>query len=142
MEEVYSAHLERQITAVFLGVHVEIGSYLNGILIALRPGEIERLRLREKNYDQVDVSSHIRSQRIDSEMDSVFTFVSAEKNRAPRHKTTDIFVLKEYVGVVSSGCKALGEEFLRGFEMTTDQPSFEMIEGKYTFIDREQAEYV
>jgi len=142
-ERVFSRNLGQEVDAAFLDIREVEGDSINGVLIAVDQDKLRRLSLREKNYELIDVTDHIRtlsSQRLDRGA-RVFTFRGKPGHHVNAGKG-DIYVLTSYKEKVTAGCEQLGEEFLHRFEESTDPPEFPELNGTYTFVDRVQARYV
>jgi cation transport regulator ChaC len=100
---------------------------VNGAVIELEEGELERLDLREVRYDRVDVSDQI-SLRDGALDDTVFTYTAKRpQNFAPEPPPNSIIVAA-YLDIVEYGFEELGEQELERFRATTGPPPVEVVE--------------
>jgi cation transport regulator ChaC len=114
-----------------LGLNAEAGAEddagpINGAVIELEKGELERLDLRELRYDRVDVSDQIslRDGAID---DTVFTYTAKRpQNFAPEPPPNSI-IIASYLDIVEYGFGELGEQELERFRATTGPPPVEVV---------------
>jgi cation transport regulator ChaC len=115
-----------------LGLNAEAGGEddagpVNGAMIELTDGELERLDLREVRYDRVDVSDQI-SHRDGALGDTVFTYTAKRpQNFAPEPPPNSI-IIASYLDIVEYGFGALGEQELERFRATTGPPPVEVVE--------------
>ncbi len=130
--------LGRTATGAFLDLKSEAKSYVNGVLVTVNEKELEQLKLREKNYDCIEVTDSIRGA---ASAGPVFTFV-AKSDHLVREIDSDIYIPQLYIDMVIEGCRAMGEEFLREYEKTTEPLSLAVLDGPYSFIDEAQARYI
>lgn len=135
-EDIWFDHINAQATGIFLDLEHYEGKHVNGVLIHVTPSELDQLKLREKNYDCVDVSEYV-----DTDL-QVFTFVAQENHRL-HGVGHHAYVPLEYIKLVEEGCMALGEDFLNAYRATTeDTASLMVMPGPYRFVDPVQAMYI
>ena len=140
-ELVFSEALQRSVTAAFLDLTPDAGTACNGVLLEVSAAEMERARNREKNYDAVDVTSRIRGDD-DSDIDGkVITFVARPEFRT-HGEEDDVWVMKRYVEMIDRACAALGGDFRRAFAASTRTHAYDVLDGRYTFVDPAQAKLV
>jgi len=142
-DKVSSARLAREIDAVFLNIEKAPGKMLNGVLIKVNEGELENLRIREKNYDTLEVTSLIKfTNEVSIDPASkVFTFVGKDAYKI-YHADEDSFIMSRYVDIVLTACERLGESFRREYDETTESAHFRVIDGNYSFVDLKQSKSV
>ncbi len=114
-----------------LGLNVEEGEDeagpVNGGLIELDEGELDRIDRREMRYDRVDVSDRITSREgaIDGR---VITYTAKRPgNFAPEPPPNSIIVCA-YLDIVEYGLSELGEGELERFRRTSGEPPVEVVE--------------
>lgn len=136
-ERVFAEALGREVDAVFLDIEARPGAWANGVMIRVSAAERERLVLREKNYLCVDVSAGVGAEA----GARVFTFVSRPEFRVANAEP-GVFVMRRYVEMVDSACRSIGARFADDYERSTEPIVHPVIDGRYTFVDQEQAKYV
>lgn len=137
-EDLLFEALGREATGVFLDLRSAPGSQLNGVLIKISAEELVRLKLREKNYDCLDVSQALQPQLPTGQ---IFTFVCRPEHRAQPGEA-DAYIPQRYIDMVRSGCLAIGPEFLNQYDATTEPTTFPVVNGTYRFLDPIQALHV
>jgi cation transport regulator ChaC len=137
-EDLFFEVLGREAKGVFLDLRSAPGSQLNGVLIQISAEELVRLKLREKNYDCLDVSQALQPQLPAGQ---IFTFVCRPEHRAQPGEA-DAFIPQRYIDMVRSGCLAIGPEFLNQYDATTEPTTFPVVHGAYRFLDPIQALHV
>jgi len=137
-EFIYFEAINAKKAGVFLDIKEEKGARVNGVLIDVTPQELQQMKLREKNYDCIDVTKHLRK---DGVPDQVFTFVCKPECHV-RPEETNIFVPQGYLDLIKEGCDALGPDFYSRYLETTEEIHFPIQRGKYLFVDPVQAQYI
>ncbi len=137
-EDLFFEALGREATGVFLDLHHAPGSQLNGVLIKITAEELVRLKLREKNYNCLDVSQLLYAPQPAGE---IFTFVCRPEHRV-RPDQVDAYIPQRYIDMVRSGCLAVGADFLNLYDATTEASELPILNGAYRFLDPIQALHV
>lgn len=130
--------LDRVVAGVFLDLEPAPGHYVNGLLFETSEAEIASLRLREAQYDEVDLTEQIL---VEDRPHSVVTFMASEAFRTEQDGLESLVPLK-YQRRVLQAAEQFGQEFLEEFIETTERPSIPGFEGAYTFADPEQQKRV
>lgn len=114
-----------------LGLNVEAGDEdpagpVNGGVIELLDGELERLDLRELRYDRIDVSDQIslRDGAID---DTVFTYTAKRPQNFTPEPPPNSIIVAAYLDIVEYGFDELGDHELERFRATTGPPPVEVV---------------
>ena len=143
-EQVFSETLGRPITGVFLDLRAVADGHVNGVLIAVSNTELANLRIREKNYDCVDITARVdfRGTLAARAGARILTFLAKPEQKVLPHSSEELYVMGRYIDMVETACREIGEEFLREYWSTTEEVRFPIIDGIYTFIDPAQAKYV
>lgn len=137
-ERIYFEILNANKTGVFLDLKEKNGGHVNGVLIEVSPQELQQMKLREKNYDCIDVTKHLINHKASFQ---VFTFVCKPECRV-KPEETEIFVPQGYLDMIKEGCEAIGPDFYSEYLQTTELPSLPVQDGKYLFVDPVQAKYI
>lgn len=139
VEDVYSDSLQREIKAVFLDLVPQQASAINGVLIPVSEKQLERIKLREKNYDVIDVTDRIylagRVERLEG--GSIVTFQGKPEFRLDQVRG-EAKIMENYESLVAAGCADLGELFTRTFSATTELSLLDRVSGTYRFLDSAQ----
>lgn len=123
----------KPVNAVFLDIEKQSGKRVNGILIQVTLAELKRLDLRELGYDRVDVT-----QSITPKFPHAVVFTYQGKPDCLTTTASAAKVLGDYVEIVNKGVLRLGEAFRKEFENTTKPHNFDVLIGKYKFLDGQQ----
>jgi len=137
-EELFFEFLGRKAQGVFLDLREIPHARVNGALIQVTPEELTRLKLREKNYQCIDVSLAITEL---PPRGRVYTFRCRPEHWL-REGETDAFIPARYMQMVRSGFQEVGPAFLRLYEETTEPSQLPVLNGSYRFVDPIQALHV
>ena len=129
--------LAAQKTGIFLDIGPRAETYINGVMINLTDNELEQIKLREKNYACVDISSHFNLPA----SDCVYTFISRIQNQV-KPGDSEVYIPDEYIKLVENGCRALGSDFYQEYLATTGHSTLPKMSGSYRFIDPVQARFI
>lgn len=142
-EQVFYEQSKASIQAVFLDIEPDTDSGLNGVLIAISDEELGRLKLREKNYNLIDITHQVRIDDGPSlgPNDQVVTFVAMEDFKVGAN-SQNVFVMQRYIDLIETGCRSLGADFLELYRKTTEPVPFPILDGAYRFVDPAQAQSV
>ncbi|MFN2612363.1 MAG: gamma-glutamylcyclotransferase family protein [Solirubrobacterales bacterium] len=107
-----------------LGLNVEAGGEdeagpVNGILVELAEGELERLDRREVRYDRVEVAERISLASGDEPPARVYTYTAKRPQHFAPEAPPGSVIIARYVGIVEAGFEALGAGELDRFRLTT-----------------------
>ncbi|MCI4665827.1 MAG: gamma-glutamylcyclotransferase [Neomegalonema sp.] len=133
-----SEALERTVAGVFLDLDPAPGRYVNGLLFEATDAEMAELRLREAQYDEVDLTDRIVGAPAGSK---VVTYLASESFRNEQ-AGLDSYIPLRYEARVHAACEAVSEAFLEEFIETTERSTLPGFEGGYTFADPEQQKRV
>jgi cation transport regulator ChaC len=100
---------------------------VNGGLIELFDGELDRLDKREIRYDRVDVSEQISLR--DGELEGrVFTYTAKRPQHFAPEPPPNSVIVAAYLAIVEYGFEELGDGELDRFKATTGPPPVEVVE--------------
>ncbi len=140
-ERVLAESLGREVTAVFLDLEPAPAVRVNGVVVEVSDAAFEKLKLREKNYDAVDVTARVEGSPAPGSGTKVYTFVSKPAHRVATGEPA-LFVMERYLEMVDRACRRLGPAFTRDYLASTGEAGYPRLPGRYTFVDPEQAKYV
>lgn len=111
-----------------LGLNVEPGEDeagpVNGAVIELTEGELERLAIREIRYRAVDVTEQVAGEGLP---ERIWTFTAKEGHFAPK-APEDSVILAAYARAVEEAFDALGSDGLEIYRATTGACAVERVE--------------
>ena len=136
-DNVFSMDLEKQVKGVFLNIMPKEGAFLNGTLLTISNSELEFLKVREKNYECVEVTKEITLHNQSDSHLSVFTFLG-KKEHLVGDDADNYFIFERYLELVNLGILEFGELFSSVFNNTTRASSLPRLPGLYTFVDTSQ----
>lgn len=113
-----------------LGLNIERGEDpagpVNGVLLELTPGELDRLDLREIRYDRVDVTD-----QIEPAFGRVIAYTAKASNYTPVPPPTSV-ILATYAGAVEAAFDLLGPGQLDEYLATTGEEPAPRVHGVLT----------
>jgi hypothetical protein len=133
-DDVIAMELSKTVKGIFLNIIPEKASHVNGILCAIADNELSMMKVREKNYDCVDVTSLIICDSVSFKNHRVVTFVGKTENII-REDDGSCFVFDQYIKKVIKGVLGFCEKFHEEFTQTTTPHSFPVLYGDYQFAD-------
>ncbi len=140
-DDILSVQLNKQVHGVFLNLQKAHGKNVTGVIFEVTEQEFEKMKIREKNYDYVDISGHIhlleKAGQKKSPADVVYTFIAKPAFIASA-ADTNTFIMKNYINIIEEGLLNYDEEFQEKFRLSMGIMSFPILEGAYTFLDPEQ----
>jgi len=103
----------------YLNVEPAAGRTVNGILFVVNAAELERFNAREWIYDRVEISELLRGVRLEGGSAWIYQgkpeHVSGHP-ASPQHGA----VRRTYLDIVQNGHQALGDDFVRAYDASTD----------------------
>lgn len=136
---IFSKNLKRNTNALFLNLTSNDTAYCNGILIKVTKDELTNLKIREKNYACIDVTSSILAvtdANVNLSDSIIYSFICID----PMYKYTESehFIMNKYINLVTAGFLSFGESFYEEYVNTTFTPDCNKLDGEYDFINIEQ----
>jgi cation transport regulator ChaC len=125
---IYSEHLNKEATAVYLNLICTPGKFVNGIVFKVNDEEFEKLKKRESNYDIVDVSKEIGFN-----LSPVMAFICAD-DKYLSTPAEDVIVMEKYIEMVRTGCLEISKIFYEEYLATTKPYTYPTISGNYKFL--------
>lgn len=116
---------------------------MNGVLFEVSEDERLYLQNREKNYNEVDITSSLQAPGIVPPGHEVraFTFIAKPEYQV-KQTMDDLYVMEKYLQLVAAACVAFGPQFEKDYAASTEEIRFPVLAGNYTFVDLQQRKYV
>jgi len=118
-------NLVRSIPAIFLDLVRQIGARTNGILIPISEEELNKMDIRERNYDRVNVSNLIDP----NVSEYIYTYFGKKEHASPPKESC---VLIEYEKIIEEGFNFWSKAFQHHYYESTIPHQFPLRKGKYT----------
>jgi hypothetical protein len=134
-EQVFSDNLQRVITGAFLNIEPQAESEVSGAFLQITQHELERLKLREKNYSVCTLG-----RAITGGIEQITFCGKPEHLLLADHP--DAWGLTRYIDMISDGCLGFGRTFSSDFTQTTERCPYPLLSGAYSFIDTTQSTLV
>lgn len=116
--------------ALFLNLEDSRSSQVNGILIEVNDVELNKLKIREKNYELIELDVKlINPPRAGA---AVLTFIDYD---TPRFGRGCAVIAQKYIEKVDASVSEFGTDFANSFWSSTEPPSAPFFEGDYRFVD-------
>jgi cation transport regulator ChaC len=142
-EEVRVGSEQTRRVAVFLDVQQAPGCEESAAMIRVTPGELERLSVREKNYEARDVQSDVRltgGRKVGPDT-SVWCFVGRDEHRVG-HTSGEAVLLNEYLRKVVQASRDVDPDIEPSLRDSAVASGFPIVETSYEFVDAKQAALV
>lgn len=121
------------INGVFLNLHKEKDKSTNGVIIKIDNDELERLKIREKNYSCIVIDkSAIKNITLDEDL---VTFITTNENKLAKIGDKNCFIPKKYLEILTNSYLYYSDNFVREFQESINHFPFEIKEGTYNFSD-------
>jgi hypothetical protein len=107
-----------------LGLNIEVegedpAGPVNGVVVELAEGEIERLDLREVRYDRVEVTDRIRLRDGGEAPGRIWTYTAKRPGNFAASPPPGAVIVDRYAEIVGNGFAELGPGELERYEATT-----------------------
>lgn len=142
-EEVRIGASERSTTAAFLDLIREPGSKTRAVMFQASSSEVQRLVVRERNYNKQDVSGDVRltgGQSLHSNA-VAWCFLGKEEHRLGT-PAANVVILESYLARVSSGAARIDPALADEVSEAARMSDFGVASGTYRFTDPAQAALV
>ncbi|MDZ7819732.1 MAG: hypothetical protein U5K55_14475 [Aliarcobacter sp.] len=121
------------VNGVFLNLKKNENSTLFGVVIKITPQELEILKLREKNYSCITISSKdVQNRDFDSDL---IAFMTINEEKIANKNDENSFIPLKYIDILIDGFKNYDESFVNDFKKCLENLPFPLKEGTYTFSD-------
>ncbi len=110
----------------FLDLVADADAAVNGVVARVAPAQLASLDARERNYDRVEVTASI-----DDPPGRTWAYLGSADGRARRaegERLGALAIQRAYLERVRAGFGALGEDELRQFEASTDEPTLPVLD--------------
>ena len=124
---------EEKVNGVFLNIQKNKNSILNGVVIEISNEELEVLKLREKNYSCITISSNNILNK--DFKDDLIAFMTTNEEKIAKQNDKNSFIPLKYIDILNEGLKNYDESFVNNFKICLQNMPFPIKEGIYTFSD-------
>ncbi|MCX6612206.1 MAG: gamma-glutamylcyclotransferase [Acidobacteria bacterium] len=118
------------VNLAFLALRKEHEAFCNGVLIPVSKKDLEKLDLRERGYQRIEVTPLV----FPSVKGQVFTYIIDKQSTPP-----STLVSAEYIGGVEAAAASYGEIFAEEYRQTTLPQPFPITSESYYFADPVQS---
>ena len=124
---------EEIVNGVFLNIQKNKESILDGVVIEISNEELEVLKLREKNYSCITISSNNILNK--DFKDDLIAFMTTNEEKIAKQNDKNSFIPLKYIDILNEGLKNYDESFVNNFKICLQNMPFPIKEGIYTFSD-------
>ena len=118
---------------VFLNIKKSVNKSIYGVIIKITQEELEVLKLREKNYSCITISSNNILNK--DFKDDLIAFMTTNEEKIAKRNDKSCFIPSKYIDIVTEGLKNYDEFFVNDFKKCLENLPFPLKEGNYTFSD-------
>ena len=104
-----------------------------GVIIKITQEELEVLKLREKNYSCITISSNNILNK--DFKDDLIAFMTTNEEKIAKQNDKNSFIPLKYIDILNEGLKNYDESFVNNFKICLQNMPFPIKEGTYTFSD-------
>lgn len=121
---------------VFLNIKKNPTQTIYGAIIKITPEELEVLKIREKNYSCITISS---SDILNKDFkDDLIAFMTTNEEKIAKKGDKNSFIPAKYIDILNEGLENYDEAFINNFKKCLQDMPFDLKEGTYTFSDPAQ----
>lgn len=113
--------------ALFLDIRESVGKITNGVLIKVKKKDLEKMDIREKQYERIDVTKNIFPPL--SNDDIIYTYKGRKEFFSKNYE--NIKILNEYKKIIDTGIQYWGNSFSKKFFSSTLLKEVEIVKGSY-----------
>ena len=118
---------------VFLNIKKSVNKSIYGVIIKITQEELEVLKLREKNYSCITISSNNILNK--DFKDDLIAFMTTNEEKIAKRNDKSCFIPSKYIDIVTEGLKNYNDFFVNDFKKCLENLPFPLKEGNYTFSD-------
>lgn len=122
---------EEIVNGIFLNLQKDETAKTNGVLLKITDEEFEFLKLREKNYSCIEITS-IEDFKLE---EKVYTFMTTNESKIAKEEDTNCFIPKKYIELLENGLEPYSKEFQKEFISSYSNFPFPIKDGTYNFSD-------
>lgn len=122
---------EEIINGIFLNLQEDKSASTNGVLLKISDEEFEFLKLREKNYSCIEITS-VEDFQTD---EKIYTFMTTKLEKIAKEGDESCFIPRKYIGLLEDGLEPYDKEFVEEFISSYSNYPFPIKEGTYKFSD-------
>lgn len=116
---------------VFLNLKKKETSHTNGVLLKITPEEFEFLKIREKNYSCIEITSIEGFETTEP----IYTFMTTNEEKIAHKTSSNCVIPQRYINLLEDGAKMYSKEFQVEFKNSYSHYPFDIKAGTYKFSD-------
>jgi cation transport regulator ChaC len=122
-----------EINGVFLNLQKDESSTVNGVIIKITQSEFEILKLREKNYSQIEIKA---DDILDYDLDeNLVAFMTTKDEKIAKKDTQNCFIPSLYIDILTDAFVNYSDDFVSKYKKSLENLPFPKKEGPYSFSD-------
>lgn len=125
---VFSQKLQEKIKVLFLNLTRKEGTKIQGKILQIHEGELEKLASREVNYHCIEITKDIEAKGVLQKGDTILTFIG-DKEHLLQKDSGKVYVMANYLDIIEQVKKRF-PQYEKAFDSVCDA---EVLEGKYSF---------
>ncbi len=142
-ESIRLSGAKKTTVAAFLNLEATPGKTTSAAMIKVMPSELERLKIREKNYDALDLHAAVRlvgNRRVGPDA-AVWCFIGRDRHRITAG-TDEAVILEAYLRKVEQAANKLDPSAVEEIQTSASEAGFKTVPGSYRFSDPDQQSLV
>lgn len=124
---------KKEVNGIFLNLNKDEKKSTNGVVVKITDEELELLKLREKNYSCITISS---SNVLNKELDEdIIAFMTTNEKRVANKSTENCFIPAKYIDILTDAFKFYEDDFVNEYKKCLENLPFDLKQGVYKFSD-------
>ena len=124
---------DKMVNGVFLNIKENPNETIYGVIIEITPEELEVLKLREKNYSCINISSkNVLKEDFKSDL---IAFMTTNKEKIANEDDKNSFIPLKYIDILNEALNNYDKTFEDNLKKCLQNMPFALKEGTYTFSD-------
>lgn len=123
----------KEVNGVFLNLKKDENATVNGVMIKITQSEFEILKLREKNYSQIEIkANNILDYHID---ENAIAFMTTNDEKIAKEGDLSCVIPSLYVDILTNAFVNYSEDFVLEYKKSLEKLPFALKKGPYSFSD-------
>lgn len=124
---------DKEVNGVFLNLQKDDTACVNGVIIKITQDEFEILKLREKNYSQIEINAkNILDYHLD---ENLIAFMTTNGEKIAKRGDKNCFIPSLYIDILTNAFVNYDESFVKEYEKSLKSLPFPIKKGSYFFSD-------